>query len=181
MRRKLLNIVFCTAMVATMATGCAHKAVNGDNGTMDGNSVADSDNSDATEDIQNMKPEKTEETVALTLWGTEEDKEFLEKVVESFKEDNPGQKFEITIRFEAESTCKAAVLRNIEEAADVYAFADDQLEELVNAGALEPVPSAEMIASQNSQGAVEAATVDGTLYAYPYSADNGYFMFYNMK
>lgn len=181
MRGKLLNIVFCTAMVATMATGCAHKAVNGDNGTMDGNSVADSDNSDATEDIHNMKPEKTEETISLTLWGTEEDKEFLEKVVESFKEDNPGQKFEITIRFEAESTCKAAVLRNIEEAADVYAFADDQLEELVNAGALEPVPSAESIASQNSQGSVEAATVDGTLYAYPYSADNGYFMFYNKK
>ena len=35
------------------------------------------------------------------------------------------------------------------------------------------------VANANVAGSVEAATVDGKLYAYPMTADNGYFMFYD--
>lgn len=31
------------------------------------------------------------------------------------------------------------------------------------------------------EGAIDAATVDDTLYAYPMTADNGYFLYYNKK
>lgn len=69
----------------------------------------------------------------------------------------------------------------LEESADVFAFADDQLNTLVAAGALEPVEDAATISEENLEGAVEAASVGGTLYAYPLTADNGYFLYYNKR
>lgn len=47
------------------------------------------------------------------------------------------------------------------------------------AGVLQPVQDVETISSENVAGSVEAATVDDTLYAYPFSADNGYFLYYD--
>lgn len=35
------------------------------------------------------------------------------------------------------------------------------------------------VVNENATGAVEAAAVDGKVYAYPMTADNGYFMFYD--
>lgn len=118
--------------------------------------------------------------VALTVWGAEEDQALLAEIVESFKQEYAGAAdFEITIAAESESTCKDTLLGDIENGADVFAFVDDQLMSMVASGVLEPVPNAEEIAEQNVEGAVEAASVNGTLYAYPMTADNGYFMYYN--
>ncbi len=118
--------------------------------------------------------------VALTVWGAEEDQALLAEIVESFKQEYAGAAdFEITIAAESESTCKDTLLGDIENGADVFAFVDDQLMSMVASGVLEPVPNAEEIAEQNVEGAVEAASVNGILYAYPMTADNGYFMYYN--
>lgn len=174
MRKKILSALLCTAMVATMVTGCGSK-----NDTAESNSQDTS--SGSTEVSQDAKPAVSDETVKLTVWGAEEDQSFLKEVVDGFEADNPDQKFDISIGVESESTAKDTVLKDVESAADVYAFADDQLNELVQAGALQPVQSVDKIKSENSQGSVEAATLDDTLYAYPYSADNGYFMFYNKE
>ena len=48
-------------------------------------------------------------------------------------------------------------------------------------GALYPVPNADEVKKANVEGAIDAATVDDTLYAYPMTADNGYFLYYNKK
>ena len=84
-------------------------------------------------------------------------------------------------------------LTDIEAAADVYSFASDQLIDLVNAGALQSVDDMDAaleayagksvadVKSANAPGSVDAATKDGTLYAFPMSADNGYFLYYNSE
>ena len=84
-------------------------------------------------------------------------------------------------------------IADIEAAADVYSFASDQLFDLVNAGALQSVDEMDAaletyagksvadVKSANASGSVEAATKDGTLYAFPMSADNGYFLYYNSE
>lgn len=118
--------------------------------------------------------------VELTVWGSEEDQELLTQMAESFKQEYAGQaEFEITIAVESESTCKDTLLGDIENGADVFTFVDDQLMSMVAAGVLAPVLNAEEIKSQNVEGAVEASMVKETLYAYPLTADNGYFMYYN--
>ena len=101
------------------------------------------------------------------------------ELIEKFKEANPDQTFDITVGVESEANAKDDILVDPEAAADVFAFASDQIVDLVNANVLQPVQDTETVSSQNVSGAVEAATVNGTLYAYPMSADNGYFLYYD--
>lgn len=68
---------------------------------------------------------------------------------------------------------------NVSECADVFTFADDQLMALAAAGVLKPIANGDTIRKQNQEGAVNAASIGEDLYAYPLTADNGYFMYYN--
>ena len=132
-----------------------------------------------------QKPQPQEEppasrTVALTVWGAEEDEALLNELFASFQQQYAGQAdFEITYQPQSESGCKDALLAGLEGGPDVFAFADDQLAALAAAGALAPLEDTAAVSSANLPAAVEAASVDGKLYAYPLTADNGYFLYYN--
>ena len=120
--------------------------------------------------------------VTLTMWGAEEDQDLLREISDKFieKYGNYGGKITINLGAQSEKEAKDTVLTDPTAAADVFAFADDQLNELVQAGALQEVQlNADDIKSRNTPASVDAATVDGKLYAYPLTADNGYFMFYD--
>ena len=119
--------------------------------------------------------------VKLTMWGAEEDQTMLREMADAFIAEN-ADKGNITIEIgvQSESSAKDTVLADPEAAADVFAFADDQLNELVAAGALQEILlNPEDVKSRNLSGSVEAATMDGKLYAYPMTADNGYFLYYD--
>lgn len=64
---------------------------------------------------------------------------------------------------------------------DVYAFASDKILPLYQAGALANVSGdyETFIGDTMSDAAVDAGTFAGSLKAYPYAGDNGYFLFYN--
>ncbi|HSK69602.1 MAG TPA: extracellular solute-binding protein, partial [Candidatus Limnocylindria bacterium] len=119
--------------------------------------------------------------VSLLVWvGDDADQPWVEGVIERFKAANPDTVFDIQVGIQSESTAGATVLTDVTAAADVFTFPDDQLNDLVNAGALQPVSeNTDAIITANTEGSVAAAMIDGTLYAYPATADNGYFMFYN--
>ena len=132
------------------------------------------------------------QNVSLTLWGAEEDQALLQNLIDSFKEEYADvANFDISLGVESESTAKDTVLTDAEAAADVYAFASDQLPDLVKAGALQSIDEMEEaltaytnktvddIKNANTESSVEAATYDDTLYAIPMTADNGYFLFYD--
>ncbi len=121
-------------------------------------------------------------TVNLTVWGAEEDEELLCQIIDSFQEKYHGQAdFNITYMPQSESSCTNALMADLEQGADVFAFADDQLNTLVAAGALEPVENAEAAKEANLPEAVLAASINDTLYALPLTADNGYFLYYNKQ
>ena len=120
------------------------------------------------------------ETVALTVWGAEEDEALLQQIFASFKAHYAGQAdFQITYQPQSESNCKDVLLGDLEGGADVFAFADDQVAALAAAGGLDPIADEAAIRSTSLPAAVEAAGVGNTLYAYPLTADNGYFLYYN--
>ena len=122
------------------------------------------------------------DTVNLTVWGAAEDEELLRQIIDKFEEAYSGQAdFAITFQPQSESSCTNALMGDLENGADVFAFADDQLNTLVAAGALDPVENAESVRQSNLPEAVAAASVDDTLYALPLTADNGYFFYYNKK
>lgn len=154
MKKKVVSILLCTAMIATMAAGCGKK-----------NSSDDS--------------AKSNETVKLTVWAGEEDQDLTNELVSKFEDENKDQKFDITVGVESESTAKDTILVDPEAAADVFAFASDQITDLVNANVLQEVQDTDTITKENVDSSIEASTVDGKLYAYPFAADNGYFLFYD--
>ncbi|MCI8837353.1 MAG: extracellular solute-binding protein [Hungatella sp.] len=120
------------------------------------------------------------ETVELTVWGAEEDEALLREIFASFQARYGDEaSFQITYMSQSESSCKDALLADLEGGADVFAFADDQVAALAAAGALEPVEDEAGVRSANLSAAVEAASVGNVVYAYPLTADNGYFLYYN--
>lgn len=122
------------------------------------------------------------DTVHLTVWGAAEDEELLRRILEGFQAKYRGQaEFVITYEPQSESHCTDALMADLEHGADVFAFADDQLNTLVAAGALEPVDNGDKVRETNLPEAVQAASVNNTLYALPLTADNGYFLYYNKQ
>ena len=118
--------------------------------------------------------------VTLKVWGSQEDQEMLTGMIEEFKAANPGTNWTIELGVVGEPDARTKYLEDPEAAADVFAFANDQVMDLVNAGALYEVTiNKDAIVAANIQSAVDSATVDGKLYGYPMTADNGYFMYYD--
>ena len=119
--------------------------------------------------------------VKLTMWGAEEDLTMLREMADAFIAENADKgNITIDIGVQSESSAKDTVLADPEAAADVFAFADDQLNELVAAGALQEVLlNPDDVKSRNLAGSVNAATMNDKLYAYPMTADNGYFLYYD--
>lgn len=169
MKKKLISMLVSAAMVSVLLAGCSSGS-------------SDEPAADSGE----------KQNVSLTLWGAEEDQALLQNLIDSFKEEYADvANFDISLGVESESTAKDTVLTDAEAAADVYAFASDQLPDLVKAGALQSIDEMEEaltaytnktvddIKNANTESSVEAATYDDTLYAFPMTADNGYFLFYD--
>ncbi len=120
------------------------------------------------------------DTVNLKVWGAQEDQEMLRTMVEQFKKANPNTTYNITFGVVGEKDTQTKLMEDPSAAADVFAFPDDQLGDLVDAGVLYEITlNKSSITSQNSEGSVKAATRNGKLYAYPMTADNGYFLYYD--
>ena len=118
----------------------------------------------------------------LKIWVAEAAVDFTSAQVEAFKAANP-EYADMTVKIEplGEGDAASNVLTDVEGAADLFGFPQDQLTRLVAAGALEEVEpgNAETVKVENDAGSVAAATVGDTLYAYPLTSDNGYFMYYD--
>lgn len=123
-------------------------------------------------------------SVTLSVWCPYEETDLTSQMVSAFSEVHKDvASFNITISAEGEQTCKDTVLSSPENAADVFSFAADQFEPLRRGGALLPVTeNADEIITANGgkdNGSILGASFDGTLFAYPETASNGYFLYYN--
>ncbi|MGM9642486.1 MAG: extracellular solute-binding protein [Eubacteriales bacterium] len=122
-------------------------------------------------------------TYNITLWVSEKEgiAEQFAKQIDAFEAANPGVVINAQIEGVAEGDSGSKVLADVATAPDIYSFAQDQLVRLVQAAALVAPgkAAAETIRAENDAGAVAAATVGNTLWAYPMTSDNGYFMYYD--
>lgn len=119
----------------------------------------------------------------ITLWVSETDgvKEQFEQQIAAFQTKYPDIKFTAEINVISEAGAASQVIADVASAPDIYCFAQDQLTRLVQSAALS-APSGTLIdtiKAENSTASVSAASVAGTIYAYPMTADNGYYMYYD--
>ena len=186
MKKKVLSVLLATSMVVSLAA-CGSKEETTDNAaggsTAAATETADAaDTTSADDAIANLIA-ATEGTVDIQLWCSELEayQTVMKELTDKFQEQYSGVDFNITIGAVSEADAKDKILEDIDAAADVFVFADDQVNDLVNAGALQEIAATYTYdpAETNSEATVAAATKDGKLYAYPLTASNGYFLYYD--
>lgn len=189
MKKKVLSLLLVAAMGISMLVGCGGGS-DTDTENKPNNNTENDANTEAEfkvdeEAIKNLVESSKDRTVELELWCSELPayQEVMAEVVKDFQAEYPDVTFNITIGAQSEASAKDRVLEDPEAAADVFVFADDQIGDLVKAGALREVVKTYTfdVAKENVAGTVEASTVDGKLYAYPLTASNGYFLFYDSR
>jgi arabinogalactan oligomer/maltooligosaccharide transport system substrate-binding protein len=122
------------------------------------------------------------ETYDIKIWVAEAAKDLTEKQIADFNANNEfGFKFNATIEAVSEADAATQMITDVEAGGDIYCFAQDQFARLVQAGALDALgkKASETVIANNDAGTVAAATSGEQLYAYPLTADNGYFMYYD--
>ena len=124
-----------------------------------------------------------EGTYDITVWVSEVDgvKELTAAQIDKFEEANPGIVINATVEGVSEAESATQMINSVEDGADIFCFAQDQLSRLVMAGALNELgqQAAATVTEKNDAGAVKAASVGGKLYCYPLTSDNGYYMYYD--
>ena len=120
--------------------------------------------------------------IKLKIWGPNQEQNFLQAKAEEFKTANPSLNVEFEFAAVGEPELKSVLTLDIAGGADVFAFPDDQLQDLVTAGALSPVQQYRTdVIARNIEWSVDLAKIGETVYAYPNTADNGVFMYYDKR
>ena len=137
------------------------------------------------------KPEEPEQpqgedlsgTYDITIWASELKgvADQFQAQIDAFEAANPGIIINAKIEGVTEADAASKVIADVATAPDIYCFAQDQLARLVQASALlaPGKNAAANITANNDKGSVAAASVGGTIYAYPLTSDNGYYMYYD--
>lgn len=191
MKKKYLALLLCASMTGALVAGCGNEESKkeettkaGSNETKSETEVPTMNEDKAQEAIKNLIA-NTEGKVSLDVWCSEKEEyqKTIKTLVDQFTQEYSDVDFDIKIGAVSESEAKDRVLEDVEAAADVFVFADDQVQDLVTAGALQEVAATYTYnpGEVNSEATVKAASVDGKLYAYPLTASNGYFLFYNSQ
>ena len=183
MKKTLVSVILTAAMGATVLAGCG-------NGAADRVAETATEVAETATEVAETATETAETAEEITDYGTGEVKvwvadnvvDFTNEQIAKFQEAHPEMSgYTFTVEAVGEGDAAGNMITDVEAGADIYAFAQDQIARLVTAGALEVVEdsNAEVVKSENDAGAVAAATVGGTLYAYPLTSDNGYFLYYD--
>ena len=118
----------------------------------------------------------------IKIWVAEATVEFTKAQVETFKAAHPEYaNMTVVVEPVGEGDAATKMITDVEAGADIFGFAQDQLGRLVAAGALEVVldENAVIVEATNDGGAVAAVKMGDTMYAYPMTSDNGYFLYYD--
>jgi len=183
--KKLLALLLAVAMVLSMAA-CGAKNETPAAQPEAGNETPATPTEGKTEE-QPQAPAADENPLAgtydITMWVSEIDgvAALTQSQIEAFMAANPGIVINASIEGVTEADAGSKVVADVASAPDIYCFAQDQLARLVQAAALAAPgkKATETIVASNDAGSVAAGSVAGTLYAYPMTSDNGYYMYYD--
>lgn len=121
-------------------------------------------------------------TYDITVWVAEEISDLTKTQIANFNATNQlGIVINATVEAVSESEAATNMITDVEAGGDLFCFAQDQFARLVQAGAVAKLGkgAAATVTANNDPSVVAAATSGEALYAYPLTADNGYFMYYD--
>jgi arabinogalactan oligomer/maltooligosaccharide transport system substrate-binding protein len=178
MKKRVLAVLLSTAMVASLSA-C------GSSSSTDTSSTSTDTTTSTTASTDTTAATTTEDfdygSGEITLWVAEEVVDLTKTLAEGFIADK-GIDYTINVEAVGEGDAAGNMITDVQGGADIYGFAQDQISRLVSAGALQQLTGTGFdtwVEESNDNGAVGAATVGSTLYAFPMTSDNGYFLYYD--
>lgn len=184
MKKKVLSVLLACAMVFGLAA-CGSEASNS-------TPAADADTGAAAEAEAPAEDGAAEEAAVaedidygsgtITIWVSEESGDFTKTQAEQFLADHPEfSGYTVSIEAVGEGDAASNMITDVESGADIFGFAQDQMARLVSAGAVMEVIGdyADFVSTNNDEGAVSAAKMGDSIYAFPITSDNGYFLYYD--
>ena len=121
-------------------------------------------------------------TYDVKIWVADAIADLTQTQIDRYNAENPdGIVINATIEKVGEGDAASNMKQDVEAGADIFCFAQDQLSRLLTAGALAKMGkgATDYINANYDADAVESVLFDDGLYAYPLTADNGYFMYYD--
>lgn len=192
--RKILAILLASMMTATALVGCGggETSGSGESSKPDQSSGSTSSGEKVNEtgslaDESYFADEGTAENpISLKVWAPDKTVSLVKKQIEEFKKAYPNTNFkEITVVAQGEADAATNMTNDPSVAADVFSLPSDQLNKLVDAGVIAPVAFKETVTAKNSEDTIKGGTLvnpkdnKDTLYAYPETNDNGYYLVYD--
>lgn len=173
MKKKALSLFLVTAMAVSMV-GCGSKDA-------DKNTDKNTDKKD-TEVVAATEKEDEAWEGDLTVWSPQEDQDtnWLQDQCEAFAAEHPNWKINFNYGVCAEGEAKDNVTKDVEAAADVYMLANDNIPDLVSAGALSELGGDYLgyVTSTNSDSILASVTYNDSVVAFPFTS-NTWFMYYD--
>lgn len=177
MKKKALSLFLVTAMAVSMV-GCGSK--DADKNTDKNTDKKDTEVAAATEKEAVAEDEAWEGD--LTVWSPQEDQDtnWLQDQCEAFAAEHPNWKINFNYGVCAEGEAKDNVTKDVEAAADVYMLANDNIPDLVSAGALSELGGDYLgyVTSTNSDSILASVTYNDAVVAFPFTS-NTWFMYYD--
>jgi len=170
MKRKTLALLLAGAMALSLLAGCG----SGGDDKNPGGAPSDGGSSNGG------SGEVTDITLKVWCPSNQIDTGIMAEQQKAFEAEHPEWKITWDTTAVGEDTCKDEVLKDVEAAADVFFFANDQLPDLVCAGAIAQLggSAAEMVNTTMAEAVIDTAMADGKLYAIPFT-HNTFFMYYD--
>ena len=169
MKKKALSLFLVTAMAVSMV-GCGSKDA-------DKNTDKNTDKKDTEVAAEDEAWEGD-----LTVWSPQEDqdKNWLQDQCEAFAAEHPNWKINFNYGVCPEGEAKDNVTKDVEAAADVYMLANDNIPDLVSAGALSELGGDYLgyVTSTNSDSILASVTYNDSVVAFPFTP-NTWFMYYD--
>lgn len=167
--KKMLSLLLTVSMIAGSMVGCG------------------SSNATKTDPVKSSEGQASE-LITLKVWSPQEDQNasdgypngVVPYLCENFAKAHPewNLKFEYSVMSEADAATNA--MKDLDAAADVFHYANDQIPKLVEAGAIAKLGGAtvDSIKANNSDSMTGSVTYNDGVYGVPYTP-NTYFMFYD--
>ena len=177
MKKKALSLFLVTAMAVSMV-GCGSK--DADKNTDKNTDKKDTEVAAATEKDAAAEDEAWEGD--LTVWSPQEDQDtnWLQDQCEAFAAEHPNWKINFNYGVCPEGEAKDNVTKDVEAAADVFMLANDNIPDLVSAGALSELGGDYLgyVTSTNSDSILASVTYNDSVVAFPFTP-NTWFMYYD--
>lgn len=126
-------------------------------------------NRTATSDSSSASAER--KLVKLSIWCSDEEQDIVVRLCESYARAHPEKKFAFTLGGMSDSEAVAQVIADKKQAADIFCFSSDDLDELISVGALLEITDRASAVQSSTTDSVQAAESSGKLYGLPFSAD----------